>query len=103
MAATIRADASSSAQRTGGALDGVPEHLERRGSGHDVADPDDAGVDVHTERCDQRPAHGSGRDPRGGFASARALEDVARIAEPVLQHARQVGMAGTDAGDRVSI
>jgi len=91
MAATICADAASSAAADREPLDGVPRHLTVGDRDMDVADPDDARVDVDAERCKERPAHGSGRHPRGGFAGAGTLEDVTRIAESVLQDPREVG------------
>ena len=46
------------------------------------------------KRREQRARDGAGRDARGRFARAGALEDVAQIVAAVLQPAGQVGVAG---------
>ena len=49
---------------------------------------------------EERPRHAPGRDPRRGLARGGAFEHVPHVAEPVLQGAGEVGVAGPDAGDR---
>ena len=43
---------------------------------------------------EQLAGDGAGGDARGGFARARALEDVAHVGAAVLRDAGEVGMAG---------
>ena len=97
MAATIRVDASSSAQRTG-----------ERSTASQSTSPSGTGTctsPIRTTqewtstpmRGEQRPRHRAGRDPRGGLASAGPLEHVARVVEAVLEDAREVRVPGTNA------
>ena len=41
----------------------------------------------------------AGGDARRGLARRRALENVARVVAIVLEHAREIGVAGTHARD----
>src|SRR5699024_7387485 len=49
------------------------------------------------EQCGGDPA---GDDPRGRLAGARALEDRSGLLVAVLEHPREVGVAGARAGQR---
>ena len=60
----------------------------RRADAEDVAD--DLGLDL----AQQLPGDGADGDACGGFARAGALEDVPDVVVPVLDHAREVGVAG---------
>ena len=55
---------------------------------------------LHPERAEERLAHRSDRDPRGGLPRARPFEHVPRVGEPVLLHPDQVGVAGPRARQR---
>jgi hypothetical protein len=48
--------------------------------------------------AEQLLGQAAGRDPGGRLPGRRALEDVAGVREPVLQHAGQVGMTGPGLG-----
>ena len=71
----------------------------RRVDGH-AADLGRERPDLDAELAQERPGDAAGRDARRRLARGRALEHVADVVEAVLERARQVGVAGPDAGHR---
>ena len=69
----------------------------RRADAEDVAD--DLGADL----AQQLPGDGADGDARGGLARAGALEDVADVVVPVLDHAGEIGVAGPRTRDHRTI
>ena len=83
------------------ALDRIPRNLPIGDGDMDIADPEDARVDFDADRAHERPAHRTRGHPCGGLASARALEDVAGVAESIFEHPGEVGVSGADPGHRL--
>src|SRR5581483_3081219 len=66
----------------------------------DAADLRDPPHDADAERREERLREAADRDPRGGLARARALEDVPDVAMVVLERAGEIGVPGPRARDR---
>ncbi len=67
----------------------------------DLADRLGEAQDLDAEVPEQLPADGPGRHPRCRLPGARALEHVADVVVPVLEHPGQVGVAGPELGHRL--
>jgi hypothetical protein len=65
----------------------------------DAAERDHVTADLHSEFIEQPFGKGSGCHPGRRFPRARPLQDVAGIQPIVLEHAGEVGMAGSGPGD----
>ena len=100
MRAIIAASASGSGQRSGDASASSRERVARAGSS---ATPPTSAVNDQTsmpELAKERARDAAGRDAGGRLARGRTLQDVADVVEAVLEGAGQVGVTGSDAGDR---
>ena len=70
----------------------------RPGSDH-PAEGHDMAPDLDAELVEQPLGEGARGDPRRGLAGAGALQDVAGVEPVVLEHAGEVGVAGTRSAD----
>ena len=103
IAAIMRCSTSTSTQRSGASerqgARGVERH-RRAGRKRLPADGEDMAGDAGPGATEQLPRHGAGRDPRGGFAGARALEDVPHVRASVLGDTREIRVARPGLRDR---
>ena len=98
ISATIAALASSSRQRTGDSSTCSKSSgpAISRGGAFTDADLHDMAVDGNAERAQERLREAARRHARRGLPRAGALEDVAHVGVPELEHARR-GRRGPDA------